>query len=334
MNLREVKDRLKAKKFMRPVVWLWRFIKTTEINIYAEIYIKKFFAEKSSNELALIVNNFKIGDSLYLLANLEGLHITYSGKTITLIVPKSRAELFASFDYVDELVILPDKEFTKLAKYATVDKVMPYELGRGIIHGHTAGYYHALRKCSLNTKIDCIKMWRKVLCINEHAPVTYHRLNRTAVHSIENFAAIKHKVAIINPYSGSMNSTASIYEALGDILQAKGYIVFTNVVGEQKAINGTIPLRCSIYELYSIACEIPLVVSVRSGILDLLIPSGVNMFVIYDRKKIFKTLVSLEDWESSCRIQEVIVETDEDVNDVPEKFSRFLDELAQEGKLS
>ena len=114
-----------------------------------------------------------------------------------------------------------------------------------------------------------------------------------------------------------------------------GYVVFTNVVGQQEAVKGSHELRCSIYELYSIACQISLIVSVRSGIIDLLIPSGISMFVLYDTSDNFmREAYRLDGWNSECKIHEAFIDTPDDIKSIPEKFSVFLDELKQEGRIS
>ena len=49
---------------------------------------------------------------------------------------------------------------------------------------------------------------------------------------------------------------------------------------EQKVIAGSAELRRSVRELYSLMLNEPLIVSVRSGILDLLSGTPANMFVV------------------------------------------------------
>jgi len=165
-------------------------------------------------------------------------------------------------------------------------------------------------------------------------PISYHNLPRVEVGSIPNFGQIKNKVCVINSFSYSMEASASLYEIICNKLLERDFIVYTNVVGNQKEIKGSKPLACSIDELYSIACDIPLVVSVRSGILDFLIPSKVNMFVIYEKTKkigkidsIVKKNYSLEEWLPKGNVCEVCMENESDEDKIINEFDEYLNKL-------
>lgn len=168
-------------------------------------------------------------------------------------------------------------------------------------------------------------------------PILYHNLPKLSVSAIKNFEANKERICIVNPYSSSMTFSAILYERICEILKRKGFLVYTNVCGSQKAIEGTIPLRCSIEELYSIACDIPLIVSVRSGILDFLIPSGINMFVIYETwkdkynmvdPKVFATHYSLKEWQPKGSVQEIHMDTRTDDEKILAELCSFLKKLS------
>ena len=100
--------------------------------------------------------------------------------------------------------------------------------------------------------------------------------------SIDSFKVKKGKIIVINPFSNSMgDGYIDLWEDIADSLIQKGYILYTNVVGEQKPVKGTLPLKCSIEELYVISSQIPLVISIRSGIVDFCVSSGGDFYVIY-----------------------------------------------------
>lgn len=67
---------------------------------------------------------------------------------------------------------------------------------------------------------------------------------------------------------------------MASILRKKGYDVYTNVVGDQQSVEGTRPLDCPIFELYNICNEIPLFISIRSGIIDFCVSAKCKLFII------------------------------------------------------
>ena len=58
-------------------------------------------------------------------------------------------------------------------------------------------------------------------------------------------------------------------------------------------------------EFLEIAANIPLLVSVRSGILDLVVKTNVNMLVLYSDKTIDKARYSLKAWKCKGKITEL-----------------------------
>lgn len=84
---------------------------------------------------------------------------------------------------------------------------------------------------------------------------------------------------MFNPYSNSTKSTFKICQAIADSLKDKGYILYTNVIGKQKVLKGTLPLRCSMYEFNTIAQKIKMFVSVLSGIVDTLYNTNAKVFI-------------------------------------------------------
>lgn len=167
-------------------------------------------------------------------------------------------------------------------------------------------------------------------------PISYHNPLKEIVSAIDDFDARKDKICIVNPYSCSMSFSQSLYEKICAKLKDCGFAVYTNVCGNQKEIYGTQALRCSIEEFYSIACVIPLIVSVRSGILDFLIPSNVNMFVIYETwgahfntsdPKYVADHYSLQEWHSQGNIHEAYMENEWDEDKILDEFDVYLKKL-------
>ena len=113
----------------------------------------------------------------------------------------------------------------------------------------------------------------------------------------------KKNYIILNPYSNSMDIDNDFFAVLAAELLQRGYVVYTNVFGEQQEIKNTLRLECSIDELYQYAKEAYCVISIRSGILDYIVSNTKCMFVLYDDLK-FYNLYSLNQWKTSCNIFE------------------------------
>lgn len=167
-------------------------------------------------------------------------------------------------------------------------------------------------------------------------PISYHSQPTVKIVSIDDFDRKKDRICIVNPYSQSMAFSESLFEKICMELKNKNFIVYTNIVGNQKEIKGTFPLRCNIEELYTIACKIPLVVSIRSGILDYLIPSNVNMYVVYETwKGAFNAVdplniakhCSLKEWQPKGLVQEVYMEKESDESKILYELDEYLNKL-------
>ena len=163
-------------------------------------------------------------------------------------------------------------------------------------------------------------------------PISLHHLTTISIKSIPNFEQSKQKICVLNPYSNSMQSSLLLFEKIAEELKKRDFIVYTNVVNGQKEIRGTLSLECSLQELYSIAKEIPLIVSLRSGILDLLIPSNINMFVVYGVWKVPFVQdedYSIKEWHPKGKLREVSIKTKSEEK-IVEDFQSFLQQLRSE----
>ena len=166
-------------------------------------------------------------------------------------------------------------------------------------------------------------------------PISLHNLPVVPVKSVVDFDKNKDKICILNPYSYSMYTSLLLFEKLAEELKKKGYIVYTNIVKGQKVIEGTFELDCDLRELYSISKQIPLIVSLRSGILDYLIPSSINMFVVYNKWKVSFIQdedYSLEEWQPKGIVYEAHSNSMSD-DEIVQKFQDFLTQLKFEEQI-
>lgn len=256
--------------------------------------VKKFFApfiakrlwrtlvRKKQSDTYLFVSNFLIGDLLYGLSFMEEVKKKYSAK-IVVIVPEKFGELAKSYHGYDEVIIIPNngKLWFKF-RCLTANLGLAEKLFQDKIIISPWGFLPPSRK-----EEDLIVNIRTCFGLNKDVPVHYHNITppRENLKSIDNFETLKRKLVILNPYSNSIqldDSGIAYFEKICAYLTERGYVVYTNVIRDQKAIVGSRELRCSLNELLAMAYEIPLIVSLRSGILDFLVKTNINMFVVYD----------------------------------------------------
>lgn len=90
------------------------------------------------------------------------------------------------------------------------------------------------------------------------------------------------KGVIIAPYAKTLNELPNdFWMLLSNRLKEQGYTIFTNVSKKEKELPGTIPVSLSPDEMIILAKEIGWVISIRSGLCDLLLPAGISLTVIY-----------------------------------------------------
>ncbi len=154
--------------------------------------------------------------------------------------------------------------------------------------------------------------------------------NVVDVKTIPNFEKDKDKIIVINPYSFSQKRNRRLFEKIVSELNLMGYIVYTNVVQKlgQTAIKGTQALDCSLDELYSIVQQIPMFLSVRSGVIDYMAGGKGNIFAIYIKEVTMKNYYSLQELTSfndySGRVDEFAWMGKKDTNWVINRIKNFL----------
>ena len=185
--------------------------------------------------------------------------------------------------------------------------------------------------------VEIFLLRKYLFSLPEDSQISYHKTKRVPVTAIKNFESIKHKIAIADNGCYKLTETEEtdrlVYIPICAELQARGFEVYMNVPEEKYALKGTHALSCSIEELYSIACEIPLIVSRRSGILDYLAPSGINICAIYTSKT-WHNYFPLTEWQCEGRVKEIMINSEAASDSLMEEFRSFLDELKSEGRIS
>lgn len=331
MTLRELKDKLKDKWFTRPVRYAWRIIRYPGKfvrYIEARLFFRRMLKSKRDDEVYLILGG-AIGDNVYGLAYLDELRKKLPDKKFIAFSTKLNSNILKTYKGIDD-VNLSGEVHGNLCKllHSGMSLHVLWHYSELNLFVPIPFYYDDVRRSSRKANLFNL---RRIFNLPEDAQITYHNLPKVPVKAIEKFERIKNRVVIIHPYPHyKQKYNEDIYIPVCEELKLRGYIAFTNVIREQMPVKGTEALRCSIEELYSIACDIPLIVGERGGIFDLLIPSGINMFAIHSGQSDFEYF-PLHEWKSRGKIEEVKVQVSDEnsVRRLNERFKAFLDELQQ-----
>ena len=289
-------------------VLIKRIIRKIRREIYAPIRFKtgidvyrKLKTNKRSDSATVVLTHL-IGDSIYGLSCIENIKKKYG--FVYVIGNEKYKDIFDSYGCIDELILINDKsEYDKIECFLNSPFLSRRAKKYKIFNTNPCIYPELLYGC----KEDAISLIARRILGFDYEGVSYHKLGEIKVEAIKGFYDNCHRIVVINPYSTSVSFVdMELYKGICKLLSIRGFYVYTNVVGNQKAIDGSMELRCSITELYSIARHISLVVSVRSGILDLLAASGVGMFVIYENcNKNFQNMYRLSGWKTISRLREI-----------------------------
>lgn len=220
------------------------------------------------------------GDVVYGMLYAEQYH-KETGKKISVYCGENVAHMMKKYPFVDRVLTYRPHTLEQFrvilfapVRYNTIKK----ENKDGIIA--TVPPQHDFRgRAAVEVYRDLIykvQEDKKTLYVPDTVPIT----------SIPDFESKKDRIIVINPYSFSHSCNKDLFEKLVVTLQNKGYIVYTNAVAKfgQQPIKGSLPLDCSVEELYAIVNQIPLFISVRSGILDVMASGQGNLFALYFKR--------------------------------------------------
>jgi hypothetical protein len=108
------------------------------------------------------------------------------------------------------------------------------------------------------------------------------------------YSIIPEKTVILAPYSITLEqyNYEPLFENIAKVLQKNGYVVLTNTI-DGRAIPGTVPFNADFNDTVTASQYVRWVISVRSGLCDLLYFSNCMLTVIYPLE-IYQSIFSLE----------------------------------------
>ena len=243
----------------------------------------------------------------YSFAFLDFLKETWGGYRIVVFTKSYLAALASHYECVDEVKILGDCKIKAVRALWKSDKYK--EIFNDGLNGSPIFYCDNLNKEGFEIlripSINYMDIQRYVYYgADKNERITIPVIPRI---SLQKFADMNfEKAVIINTYSVSMNIDKSIFDDIVAILKRNHMEVYTNVTGKGKALEETIPLTCTIEELYCLTKRVKFMISIRSGLLDFLQGNGAAYIVLYNDKtewdKNFRKAYDMEGWQSESRI--------------------------------
>lgn len=283
--------------------------------------------KKENNDIVIVLTPL-IGDSVYGMSCMDAIVKTYPDYNI-LVIGNERYESFLSeYNGINKMLYLnaKSKRYYLIRCFLRSEILSQYCLNRGIVNANPWLY----RKMRESENSDAfIQLRTNIFHIPVDSAISYPKVQQQSIEAITNFGEIKEKIVIVNPYSNSMNAASRArFQQIANYLDEQGYVIFTNVVDNQMALENTIPLRCSLEELYSICKSIHAFVSVRSGIVDFLVGTDVNLFILYDgaQYNIFR-MYHVSSWKRTGVVKEIYINQGQEYPLLIEDFRQFMLEI-------
>ena len=251
-----------------------------------------------------------IGDTVYGLAFIEAVKNIYDPSNIIVVGNVKLKELIETYRGISLFVPYDvDKgEYYKYKNYLEFGRFFDLGYKERIFNTDPYSKYISTVRSLDNSAINILK--KRVFKLDDDVSITYPRLIKGNITSIPQFDEICNKVVIINPYTNSFSdSTYELFKGISEYLLEKGFIVYTNLINGQKNIDGTNPLYCSINELTTIIKRSIAFVSIRSGVLDMVINTGTPILAIYNEcSKRFKDIYHLKAWSGKSNLEELYLD--------------------------
>ena len=253
-----------------------------------------------------------IGDICYAFAFIDEIK-RKNNKEITVITRKGTVDVVRAYDAIDRVVVL-NRLSERIIKILLVapQKYYPNLFNNGVNESplFSCNQWFLYSSNIMRIANDYIEVQRKLIYnLDEDARISYPNVSK---HLEEGLKKIYGGSVIINAESNSLSIKGlDLYlEKIIAFCNANQITVFTNVIQGKEPLAGTLPLACTVEELYNIGQIAGVVVSIRSGILDFLIGNGGRYLAFYNNEwnNLWFKAYSLKAWKSNSRIHEITVD--------------------------
>ena len=269
-----------------------------------------------------VITTFGIGDAIAACKYLKAYRKTYNISHITLIGKKNKGDIIKLFSQeYDDLILLDDKEIVELSDAFLLD--YPYtrffkwsfRVTPAVLICHIRDFDFSVRKGSILRETTMEGLYRSLVFnlkddVREEKPV----FPKCDLEIFKKTGAIQGSSVLFAPDANSVSKLDDrFWISLVDYYTKKGVLCFTNVVKKtDKPLPGTIGVSFSAVETAQFAEYCGHVVSLRSGLCDLMKYVKCKMAVIYggDDAEMTKHFYSLQDGEKKAIINEYLIDDD------------------------
>ncbi len=280
-------------------------------------------------ETCYIVCPYGIGDTLYaaaLVGSLKSYRI--NGRKVCLIVKKHHSQIPDWFEAVDEKIV-SDEMVKELHMYSVAAGI--WELNN-YLYGHfrkntDLSLFPEYNDCEVKNMIYRYK--KLVFHLPPEAALEEPRIipaEHIVEEAVETYGIGKETI-ILMPYAQSAGLMSAVFwELAAELFREMGYRVFTNVNGEgELPINGTQAISADLASMAAL-CEMSrLVLSLRSGLCDVLAFTETNLVVLNTSTYHMKEW-NLKEVSDREKIRNFQVEKDTSIRDIMLPILELLEE--------
>lgn len=195
-----------------------------------------------------------------------------------LIMYEKNREVAEFYPHVKKTCLMSREDMEKIERYLRATKIPETENfiygSLPWLNGQTVVY----------SELGLINIWRRALNLPPDSEYTYASLpNPPKSLSRQDYS----RAIILFPIANSIQFpmlTSDFWKELVKNLKRFGFEIYTNLAPNEKPIEGTIPLRASLREIFFIAEQSRFCIGVQSGIFDLLAQSKARIISINLRR--------------------------------------------------
>ncbi len=240
---------------------------------------------KFDEDTTYIVCPYGIGDTLYVCAFLDEYKKAKNRRKVCAIVKKSHSDIPKAFSFIDE--VIADDSMVEILNCWAI-RTQTWEL-KNFLYGHFKKKLDMIFIRNDNVILDSMvtQYRREVMGLSEHSKLA---LEDFAFTQTESRDCLDANSIVLMPYANSIKSLEiSLWERVASHLKKLGYSAFTNVKGPEEAVvPGTEALTGDISYVVSVVRNCKAVISLRSGLCDVLAFCKVPMIVLYSDKNMYR----------------------------------------------
>ncbi len=260
-----------------------------------EIY--DFLKAKYSGK-TVFITSASIGDICFFLALIDNYYQKYHEK-IVVLCDERKKDIIVSYEHkgiIVDYINVNDPFFKRIFYEFNASKIFA-------VKGAEDKIFNTIPWVQNGFDIEkyTLSQLSEVLKLDKNYSLKYPSVRKAKITVIEEFTKRKNRMAVVNPYYASEEKCEclSMMTEMIEWLHIHDYEVYCNAIGKQETMENCKRLECGLNELYMIADNIPIFISVRSGIVDWLVKTRSQKIVIYPRSlpKEWISLYTMKQWK-------------------------------------